>query len=114
MTINKTVMLVMAKCYLILFFLAGLLAYRCWYERLCDRGFGLLYNSISHHHEFVLARWIFGFLGIGGIIFLEVFRKHLRGWVRIAYVVLIALLIAFFVVDWIVLGFGPKPYWHHP
>jgi hypothetical protein len=107
-------MLVVAKWYLLPFLVLAVFAYRCWYDRLIDRGFGYLYNAMKHHDEFVVAQILFGVVGIGGVVLFEVFRKRLPTWIRLAYVAAIASMIAFFAVDRIVVLFGPTPYWHHP
>ena len=107
-------MLMLAKCYLLPFVALAVFAYRCWYDRLVDRGYGLAYNAMKRHDEFVVAQILFGVIGVGGVVLFEVFRKRLPTWMRLAYVAAIASMIAFFVVDRIVVLFGPTPYWHHP
>lgn len=107
-------MLVVAKWYLLPFLAIAFFAYLCWYDRLVDRGYGLIYNAMKRHDEFVVAQIAFGVVGIGGVVLFEVFRKRLPTWMRMVYFAAIASLIAFFVVDWIVVRFGPTPFWHHP
>jgi hypothetical protein len=107
-------MLMVAKWYLLPFVSLAAFAYRCWYDRLVDRGYGLAYNTMKRHDEFVVAQILFGVLGIAGVALFEVFRKNMPRWMRVAYFVAIAAMIAFFVVDRIVVIFGPTPYWHHP
>lgn len=113
--ITKTpAMLAVAKWYLLPFLGLAVFAYRCWYDRLVVRGFGYLYNDMKHHDEFVVAQILFGVAGIGGVVLFEVFRRRMPIWIRWAYVAAIASMIVFFVVDRIVVLFGPTPYWHHP
>jgi hypothetical protein len=107
-------MLAVARWYWLPFLVLAAFAYRCWYDRLVDRGFGYLYNAMKRHDEFVMAQILFGFVGIGGVVLFEMFRNRLPTWTRLVYVVAIASMVAFFVVDLIVVLFGSTPYWHHP
>lgn len=112
--VTHSSMLTVTKWYLLPLLFAAVFAYRCWYDRLYDRGFGLLYNELEHQREFMLAQVLFGVVGIGGFVLLETFRKELPSWFRVPYVLLVASMVAFFVVDWIIIWFGPEPWWHHP
>ena len=103
-----------AKWYLLPFVVLTVFAYHCWYVRLIDRGYGLLYNAMRHHDQFVAAQIAFALVGAGGVVLFEVFRMRLPRWMRFAYMAMIASMIAFFVVDRIVVIFGPTPYWLHP
>lgn len=107
-------MVQIARWYLLPCFLVTLFAYLTWYERLHARGFGFIRNAMGNAAEFVIARLLIAIFGIGALLFLEVFRKELPAWARQAYFLMVAAIIALFVVDWIVIKFGPEPVWHHP
>lgn len=107
-------MLTITKWYLLPFLLVAVLAYHSWYNRLNDRAFGYLYNAMIRHDQFVLAQVSFGIVGAGGLMLFQLFRKSLPRWMRVVYFALITSAIVFFAVDWIVILFGPKPFWHHP
>jgi hypothetical protein len=114
MSSKTPAMVMVTKWYLLPFVAVAAFAYRCWYHRLVDRGYGLLYNAMKHHDEFVVAQILFGFIGIGGVILFEVFGKRLPIWIQIVYRAAIISTITFFAVERIVVLFGPTPYWHHP
>ena len=113
MSPKTPVMLVLAKWYLLPFFVIAAFAYHCWYLWLIDRGFGYLYNAMMRHDTLVAAQISFGVVGIGGIALFELFRRRMSIWIRLGYQVAIASMIALFAVDLIVDIFGPTPYWHH-
>ena len=93
--------------------LAIIYTYYLWYHVLVARGFGYLYNAMKYQPMFRLGRVVLLIALVSGLINYELIRSSLHRIWRIGYLSIITLGIAHFVVHWIVVSFGPTPFWHH-
>ena len=85
--------------------------YYLWYQVLVARGFGYLFNGMKYQMPFMFARLLLLIATILGFIIYQFTRKSLPIYWRIGYVLIIGFGIAHFIVHWIILQFGPEPFW---
>jgi hypothetical protein len=103
--------LLAAKLMLIplLFFVAC--TYYFWYQVLLARGFGYGFNAMKYRMPFAFARLLLLMAILLGLIAYHRSRNFLPIPWRVGYVLIVGFGIAHFIVHWIIIQFGPEPFW---
>jgi hypothetical protein len=89
-------------------------AYYFWYQMLVARGYGYVFNAGKYSGEFQQARLFLLIALVVGVLTFQLTRRSLAKSWRIGYVTVLGLGIALFAIHWIIVHFGPTPWWHHP